>query len=107
MLLLGQCFAQHATIVRGQSDSAKRCERWSNVRRRRAVKVLARLNAPSHEKNRNMLIVVVRRSVTRAVLSGLVGGSLANQPVWLRYEKQISAAARKVAGRFGAANRTL
>src|SRR5215467_4491815 len=88
----------------GERDTAKKSKCRSYVGRRCTAKVFAGLNAPAHQENRNMLIVVVRRSVACARLARLSTCSLANQPVWLRHNEQIPTATGKVAGGLGATN---
>ena len=62
-----QGFGEDMAVARGKRDSAEGSECGRDVGGRYGLKVLAGLDAEAHEKNGDVLIVVVRCAVTGAV----------------------------------------
>ena len=66
--------------------------------------ILARLNAPTHEKERYTLIIVIRSAVRGAPFALLASDGIGNRPVGFRDDNQIAAAPGEIAVRKSGSN---
>src|SRR5215467_7721739 len=102
-----QGFGEDVAVARGERDAAESSERRSDIGWSDGLKIFAGLNAKAHQKNGDMLIVIVGHAVAGAVRALLPRWSAIQEPVGLRKDKQIAAAAGKVAKDKGAKRRAL
>ena len=84
-------------VAGGERDAAKGGEGRGDVGGSDGLEIFARLNAKAHENDGDVLIVIIRNAVTGSVGAWLACRSAVHEPVRFWHDKEIAAAARKVA----------
>src|ERR1700674_3018708 len=78
-----QGFGEDVAVAGGEGDSAEGGERWGDIGGCDGLKILAGLDAETHQQNGDMLIVVVGHAVAGAVGARLSEWSAVHEPVGL------------------------
>src|SRR5213596_2336874 len=88
---LPEGFGEDVAVAGGQGDAAKGGEGGGDVRGSDGLKILAGLNAETHQQNGYVLVVVVGHAVAGAVRARFPGWSAVHKPVGLRDDEEVAA----------------
>ena len=94
-------------VAGSEGDAAKGGEGRSDVSGSDGLKIFTGLNAIAHQKNRDVLVVIIGRAVASAVGAGFSQGRAVHEPVGLGNDEQVAAAAGKITVGHSAAGGTL